>query len=66
MGEENDQVGLTISPIRGLGPGPATAGHMQRLMGSPGRGAKAESSEPRRSLGERGVPGTWKGPVILN
>lgn len=26
MGEENDQVELTVSPVRGLGPGPATLG----------------------------------------
>lgn len=38
MREENDQVGLPISPIRGLGPGPAPAGYMQELVGSIGRG----------------------------
>lgn len=40
MGKEKDQVELTVSPIRGLGPGPARAGYMQPLMGNPGRGPR--------------------------
>ena len=65
MREENDQVGLPISPIRGLGPGPAPAGYMQELVGSTGR-AQAEPPEPNAASGGqgRGESSTWRGPVV--
>lgn len=68
MREENGQVELTVSPIRGPSPGPATAGYRQRLMGNPGRGPSGAPRTPQKHLGRGGCgcPNTWKGPVNPN
>lgn len=65
MGEENDQVGLPISPIRGLGPGPAPAGYIQELVGTQA-GAQAEPPEPKAAPGGQGRGGVQhlEGPVV--
>ena len=57
IGEENGQVGLPISPIRGLGPGPATAGYMQ--------GPRLSLQNQKHLGGRAGAESsTWRGPVV--
>lgn len=64
MGEENDQVGLTVSPIRGLGPRPAPAGYMQQLMGSLGRGPRLSLQNHTDAFAGEGIQAPGRAQLV--